>query len=151
MASGFIKNKTQPTITTGNWSSAIELTGTVSSDAGHDANSRLLPGSGSMSHVDFLFTDIDHAALLIFDLRITYDSAGKDPVLPPLANAKTKNARVTDFKQTVIDMGVRFFFTVPSTQTAPGYLYAFINPTITGDSDTDVKVDTIRLHWNDKV
>ena len=151
MASGFIKNKTQPTITTGNWSPAIELTGTVSTDDGHDANSRALPGSGEMSHVDFLFTDIDHGATLKFDLRITYDSAGKDPVLPPLANAKTKNSRVSDFKQSVIDMGVRFFFTVPSTQTASGSLYAFVYPTITGDSDTDVKVDTIRAHWNDKV
>jgi hypothetical protein len=152
MASGFIKNKETPTITTGNWNTTgIELTGTVSSDDGHDANSRALPGSASMSHIDFLFTDIDHAATLIFDFRLTYDSAGKDPVLPPLANARTKNARVTDFKQTVIGIGARYFFTAPSTQTASGSLYAFVNPTIDGDSDTDVKVDTIRAHWNDKV
>jgi hypothetical protein len=151
MASGFIKNRTQPTVTTGNWTSAIELTGTSSGDDGHDARSRDLPGSGSLSHVDFLFTDIDHGATLKFDVRITYDSAGKDPALPPLAGQLTKNSRVANFKQQVIDMGVRFFFTAPSTQTASGSLYAFINPTITGDSDTDVQIDTIRIHWNDNV
>ena len=151
MASGFIKNRTQPTISHGSWSPAIELTGTSSGDDGHDSNSRSLPGSGSLSHVDFLFTDIDHGATLYFDLRLTYDSAGKDPVLPPLARAKTKNARVANFKQQVVDMGVRFFFTVPSPQTTSGSLYAFISPTISGDSDTDVQVDTIRVHWNDQV
>jgi len=153
MASGFLKNRTQPTVATSAWSSAIEIGKTVSTDDGHDARSRSLPNSGSLSHVDFIFSDCDGGANLRFDLRITYDSAGRDPVLPPLAGQGTKNGRSSpNVKQSVIDMGVRFFFTTPSTQTTTGSLYAFINPsTHTGDSDSDIVVDTIRIHWNDDV
>jgi len=153
MASGFIKNRTQPTIASSAWSSAIEIGKTVSGDVGHDARSRPLPNSGSLSHVDFIFSDVDGGANLRFDLRVTYDIDGKDPVLPPLAGQGTKNGRSSpNVKQQVIDMGVRFFFTTPSTQTTTGSLYAFINPsTHTGDSDSDIQVDTIRIHWNDDV
>ena len=154
MASGFIKNRTQPSITkTDGFSSAIEIGQTQSGDAGHDSNSRKLPGSGSMSHVDFIFSGADSGSTLKFDLRFTYDSAGKDPVLPPLAGQLTKNGRVSpNVKMAVIDMGVRFFFTAPSTQTTSGSLYAFVNATtLTSDGDDTVVVDTIRVHWNDKV
>jgi len=154
MASGFIKNRTTPTITkTGGFSSAIEIGKTQSGDDGHDARSRPLPGSGSLSHVDFIFSGADSGSVLKFDLRLTYDSAGRDPVLPPLAAQTTKNGRVSpNVKMQVIDMGVRFFFTAPSTQTTAGSIYAFVNASsLTGDSDNQVVVDTIRVHWNDKV
>ncbi len=149
---GFIKNKTKETVAFNNWV-MVECAQTTSSDAGHDEKSRPLPGSGSISHVDFIFANCDADSTVFFDLRICYDSAGRDPVLPPLRFQLTRNGRVSpNVKQAVIAAdGGRFFFTAPSTQTTTGSLYVFINPTrMTGDDDLSMIVDTVRIHWSDE-
>ena len=146
MAQGFIKNRTQPTVTTS--VQTVEIGKTVSTDDGHDARSRSLPNAGSLSHVDIIFTGVAEGTAVTFDLNLTYDSAGKDPVLPPLASQTTTNTLNTlspVAKVSVIDMGVRFFFNAPSTQTTPGSLYAQIK------SSTSITLDTLRIHWHDKV
>ena len=146
MAQGFIKNRTQPadisSVTT------VEIGKTVSTDDGHDARSRSLPNAGSLSHVDIILTGVATGTAVTFDLNITYDSAGKDPVLPPLTASTTTNTLKTLSplaKVAVVDMGVRFFFNAPSTQTTPGSLYAHIQ------ASTAIKLDTFRIHWHDKV
>ena len=156
MAQGFIKNKETPTVGDAAWSNAIELTGTVSSDDGHDANSRPLPSSGHMSHVDIIFSSASSATTLLFDLRITYDQAGRDPVLPPLSGQRTKNARVSNIKHQVIGIDADGFgFTSPATAvrsdgtSALGSLFVHINPN-TADSSS-VVIDTVRIHWNDNI
>ena len=148
---GFIKNKTKPTVALNSWVS-VECAQTVSSDAGHDAKSRSLPAAGALSHIDFIFAGCDSDATVMFDLRVCYDSAGREPVLPPLAFQRTKNGRSSpNVKQTVIGADTRFFFTAPSTQTTPGSLYVFINPTrMTNDDDGEMVVDTVRIHWTDE-
>jgi|TARA_R110001583_G_scaffold168698_1_gene321569 hypothetical protein len=156
MAQGFIKNKETPTVGDAAWSNAIELTGTVSSDDGHDANSRPLPSSGHMSHVDIIFSSASSATTLLFDLRITYDQAGRDPVFPPLSGQRTKNSRVSNIKHQCIGVDADGFgFTVPAScvrndgTSALGSLFAHINPN-TADSSS-VVIDTIRINWNDNI
>ena len=158
MAQGFIKNKTQPTVNDAAWSGAIELTGTVSTDAGHDANSRPLPSAGHLSHMDIIFTGGGGAPSVTtpFDIRITYDEAGKDPVLPPLAGQRIKNSRVAGSKHTVLGIdSTNHSFTVPATNlrtdgsSAAGSLFVQFNPNTSDGSTTTI--DTVRLHWNDKL
>ena len=146
MAQGFIKNRTQPadisSVTT------VEIGKTVSTDDGHDARSRSLPNAGSLSHVDIILTGVSAGTAVTFDLNITYDSAGKDPVLPPLTTSTTTNTLNTlspVAKVAVVDMGVRFFFNAPSTQTTDGSLYAHLKPS------SNIVLDTLRIHWHDKV
>ena len=146
MAQGFIKNRTQPTV--GTSVTTIEIGQTVSTDDGHDARSRSLPNAGSLSHLDLIFTGVAEATAVTFDLNITYDSAGKDPVLPPLTTSTTTNTLNTlspIAKVAVVDMGVRFFFNAPSTQTTAGSLYAHVKTT------HSITLDTLRIHWHDKV
>jgi len=146
MAQGFIKNRTQPadvsSVTT------VEIGKTIATDDGHDARSRSLPNAGSLSHVDIIFTGVAAGTAVTFDLNLTYDSAGKDPVLPPLTASTTTNTLKTlspVAKVAVVDMGVRFFFNAPSTQTTAGSLYAHVK------SSVAIKLDTLRIHWHDKV
>ena len=156
MAQGFIKNKTTPTVADAAWSGAIECTGTAVGDAGHDAHSRSLPSAGHLSHVDIIFSSASHSTTLTFDMRVTYDEAGRDPVLPPLAGQRTKNARVSNIKHSVIGVDADGFgFTSPATAvrsdatSATGSLFVHINPN-TADSSS-VVIDTVRFHWNDKI
>ena len=156
MAQGFLKNKTTPTVADAAWSSAIECTGTAVGDAGHDANSRSLPSSGHMSHIDIVFSSASHAMALKFELRITYDQAGREPVLPPLSGQRTKNARVANIKHQVIGIDADGFgFTSPATAvrsdgtSALGSLFVHINPDTTDGSS--VVIDTVRIHWNDNI
>lgn len=147
MAQGFIKNRTQPTLSSGSVST-VEIAKTVATDDGHDARSRSLPNAGSLSHVDLIFTGVAEITNVTFDLNITYDSAGKDPVLPPLTTSTTTNTLntlVPVAKVAVVDMGVRFFFNAPSTQTTDGSLYAHVKPS------SNIVLDTLRIHWHDKV
>ncbi len=96
MAQGFIKNRTQPTdissVTT------VEIGKTVATDDGHDARSKSLPNAGSLSHVEIILTGVSAGTAVTFDLNITYDSAGKDPVLPPLTTSTTTNTLKTLFQ-----------------------------------------------------
>jgi len=146
MAQGFIKNRTQPNLSGS--VTTIEIGKTVATDDGHDARSRSLPNAGSLSHVDLIFTGVAEGTNVTFDLNITYDSAGKDPVLPPLTTSTTTNTINTlspVAKVAVVDMGVRFFFNAPSTQTTAGSLYAHLK------TSNAIKLDTLRIHWHDKV
>ena len=161
MAQGFIKNKTQPTITYANWSDPIKLYATSSSDAGHDSKSRKLPQSCSISHLDIVWENVANGASLLYNLRLTYDEACNDPVVPGLNNLKPKNGRNhgsadENVKFQSIEMGTRYFLSCPSTQTEPGALFLFVYPFIeaggTADSDADntqTKLRTARLHWRD--
>ena len=155
MAQGFIKNKTTPTVADTAWSGAIECTGTAVGDAGHDANSRVLRSAGTISDVDIIFSSASHGTTLTFDMRITYDEAGREPVFPPLAGQRTKNARVSNIKHQVIGVDGSFSYTAPATAvradgtSAAGSLFVHINPN-TADSSS-VVIDTVRFHWNDKI
>lgn len=95
MAQGFIKNRTTPTVADVTWSNAIELTGTSVGDAGHDARSRKLPSAAHLSHIEIIFTGVSHSTTLTFEMRVTYDEAGREPILPPLSAQRTRNARVS--------------------------------------------------------
>ena len=146
MAQGFIKNRTQPTL--GGTVATIEIAKTVATDDGHDARSRSVPNAGSLSHVDLIFTGTGPGTAVTFDMNITYDSAGKDPVLPPLTASTTTDSLNTispAVKVAVVDMGVRFFFNAPSTQTTDGSLYAHVK------TSSSITLDTLRIHWHDKV
>ncbi len=70
MAQGFIKNRTQPTLSSGSVST-VEIAKTVATDDGHDARSRSLPNAGSLSHVDLIFTGVAEITNVTFDLNIT--------------------------------------------------------------------------------
>lgn len=156
MAQGFIKNRTTPTVADVTWSNAIELTGTSVGDAGHDARSRKLPSAAHLSHIEIIFTGVSHSTTLTFEMRVTYDEAGREPILPPLSAQRTRNARVSDIKHQVIGIDSSGFgFTAPSGAVrsdgtdAGGSLFVFINPnTVDGNS---VVIDTIRIHWNDNI
>ena len=158
MAQGFIKNKDQTSMTWGTWY-RFKLYQTESGDDGHDARSRSLPSAASLSHMDVVFEDVASGTDMQYNIRVTYDKAGNDPVVTGLNNLKPKNGRNFDsddenVKLQCIDFGARYFFTAPSTQHKTGQIYLFVYPFLASGSDSDatansVKLRTARLHWRD--
>ena len=108
--------------------------------------------------MDFVFDDVDASAVVSLQLRVTWDSAGNDPVLPGMTKVKLQGGRNADssgnVKFTVVGVGQQYFFTAPSTQTTTGAVYIWIYPmeadTPSHDGDSDIRLRTCRIFWRDK-
>ena len=164
MAQGFIKNKTKPTCNLGVWQ-RVKLYQTVSGDAGHDARSRSLPSAASLSHLDLVFDDVSVSSALQVNVALMFDENGQDPLTNRVNSVKLKggidwgteslDGPDIPVKLACVEMGTRFFFTAPSTQTESGAIYLFLkvspqpSATVSGETGNSINLRTARLHWRD--
>ena len=141
MASGFVTNTAQTSLSsTSAFTSTLlaeQTTGTPS-----DARSRALPGSCSLSQLDLVFTSWADAALT-FEVYLTWDSAGDDPMTSKAESISVTAGGTSNTVHTVISLD-KLFITAPSGQTTSGKCYLWIKP---GEACV---LDKARLHWHDK-
>jgi hypothetical protein len=141
MASGFVTNTANTSISsTSAFTSTLLAEQTTGSPS--DARSKALPGSCSLAQLDLVFTSWADATKT-FDVYLTWDSAGDDPLTATAEGVKVTEGGTSGTVHTVISLD-KLYINAPSGQTTTGKCYLWIKP---GEACV---VDKARLHWNDK-
>ena len=141
MASGFVTNTANTSISsTSAFTSTLLAEQTTGSPS--DARSKALPGSCSLAQLDLVFTSWADATLT-FDVYLTWDSAGDDPLTATAEGVTVTEGGTSGTVHTVISLD-KLYINAPSGQTTTGKCYLWIKP---GEACV---VDKARLHWNDK-
>ena len=138
---GFITNTTRTSLTsTSQFASTLlaeQTSGTPS-----DARSRALPGACSFSQLDLVFSSWA-TSTLTFDVYLTWDSAGDDPLTSKASSVAVTAGGTSNTVHTTISLD-KLFITAPSGQTTTGKCYLWVQP---GEACV---LEKARLHWHDQ-
>ena len=137
---GFITNTARTSLGTGSFTTTLmaeQTSGTPS-----DAKSRVLPQACDFAQLDLAFSAVADASTFTFDVYLTWDSAGDDPLTAKIEGVATTAAGTANNAHTVISLD-RLFVTAPSGQTTAGKCYLWIQPS------EAVVLEKARLHWHD--
>jgi len=107
-----------------------------------DARSRALPQACDFAQLDLAFSSVADADTFTFDVYLTWDSAGDDPLTAKASTVSSTAGGTANTSHTVISLD-RLFVTAPSGQTTAGKCYLWIEPT------EAVVLEKARLHWHD--
>ena len=140
MAQGFITNTTRTSIASGSFT--LTLMAEQTSGTPSDAKSRALPQACDLAQLDLAFSAVATVATFTFDVYLTWDSAGDDPLTSTAESVSSTAGTTSNTSHTVISLD-RLFVTAPSGQTTAGKCYLWINPS------EAVVLEKARLHWHD--
>ena len=140
MASGFVTNTTNTSLTAGTFGSTLLAEQTSGSPS--DARSRAIPGACSFAQLDLSFTAYADPTKKIA-CYLTWDSAGDDPMTAKVTGVTLTAGGTANTAHTVISLD-KLFITAPSGQTTTGKCYLWI------DAGEDCTLNKARLHWHDR-
>jgi len=137
---GFITNTTRTALPDSGFT--LTLMAEQRSGTPSDTRSRALPQACDFAQLDLAFSAVDTLATFTFDVYLTWDSAGDDPLTAKASTVSSTAGGTSNTSHTVISLD-RLFVTAPSGQTTAGKCYLWINPT------EAVVLEKARLHWHD--
>tara|TARA_R110000824_G_scaffold309061_2_gene496485 strand:+ start:35 stop:466 length:432 start_codon:yes stop_codon:yes gene_type:complete len=112
-------------------------------DSAADANSRAMPQSGYLSHLEIQMDETGGTCANI-SLFLTWDSVGDDPMTAE-AQSQLVHAGMTDVSLRNIAVSLDTWYTAPTGQTTAGKCYLFIKT-----NAGTVSLTKARLYWADR-
>tara|TARA_R100001509_G_scaffold164722_1_gene143352 strand:- start:376 stop:804 length:429 start_codon:yes stop_codon:yes gene_type:complete len=140
MASGFIVNIETKALASSEFR-ATKLA-ELRTGATSDARSKALPNAASLSQLDVRMNP--HAAGVTYDMFISWDSAGAEPVSSTVETVSlTMVPGSSTIGHTTVSLD-KLFLGAPTPQTATGEVYLWVKP-----SSDNVTLNMARIHWHD--
>ena len=140
MAQGFITNTTRTSLADSGFT--LTLMAEQTSGTPSDARSKALPQACDFAQLDLAFSAVADASTFTFDVYLTWDSAGDNPLTSKAETVSSTAGGTSNTSHTVISLD-RLFAVAPSGQTTAGKCYLWIHPS------EAVVLEMARLHWHD--